>query len=76
MRNFAIAILFSMSIVFSALSWQKKSDFDFSLKDKDEDGVPEILERTSLEFVGSLLIAGFSALAAVLLMKNKIEIRV
>lgn len=76
MRNFAIAILFGMSIVFSALSWQKKSDFDFSLKDKDEDGVPEILERTSLEFVGSLLIAGFSALAAVLLMKNKIEIRV
>lgn len=76
MRNFAIAILFGMSIVFSALSWQKKSDFDYSLKDKDGDGVPEIIERTSLEFVGSLLIAGFSALAAVLLMKNKIEIRV
>lgn len=76
MRNFTIAILFCMTIVFSALAWQKKADFDISIKDKDGDGTPEIVEKESLEFVGSLLIAGFSALAAILLLKNKVEIHV
>ena len=76
MRNFSIAILFCMTIVFSALAWQKKSDFDFSIKDKDGDGKPEIVEKDTLEFVGSLLIAGFSTLAAILLLKNKVEIHV
>lgn len=76
MRNFTLAILICMAIIFSALTWQKKSDFDFSLKDKDGDGKPEIIEKNSLEFLGSLLIAGFAAIAAILLFKNKIEINV
>lgn len=76
MRNFSIAILFSMAIVFSALAWQKKSDFDISINDTDGDGKAEILEKGSLEFLGSLLIAGFATITAVSLLKNKVEIHV
>lgn len=76
MKNFSIGILFAMTIVFSALAWQKKSDFDFSITDKDGDGKPEIMEKNSLEFLGSLLIAGFATITAVLLLKNKVEINV